>query len=111
MARIISISEIENGMILSEPVFNSSGQTLLSSGVELNQKHIKILKTWNITSLSIHNDDNNNSDNSISPEISKLAKEKVEQRMNWVPRNPIEIDLINTAEKFTAQDLLKKGHD
>lgn len=110
MARIISISEIENGMILAEPVFNSSGQTLLSSGVELNQKHVKILKTWNISSLSIH-DDNNNNENVISPEILKLAKEKVIQRMDWTPRNSIEIDLISTAEKFTAQDLLKKEHE
>lgn len=110
MARIISISEIENGMILAEPVFNTSGQTLLTSGVELNQKHVKILKTWNISSLSIQ-DDSNNENNVISPDILKHAKEQVADRMDWIPRNSLEIDLINTAEKFTAQDLLKKGHE
>jgi hypothetical protein len=109
MARIISIQEVVNGMILSEPVFNLSGQTLLSSGMSLTEKHVKVLKTWNITSLSIQ-DDNNNDDNLINPEILKLAKEKVAKRLDWIPRNPIEIDLINTAEKFTVQDLVKKGY-
>jgi hypothetical protein len=110
MARIISIEEIKNGMILSEPVFNSSGQTLLPFGIEITEKHVKVLKTWNITSLSIH-DDESNDINAISPEILNIAKEKVSSRMDWVPRNPIEIDLICTAEKFTAQDLLNKGHE
>ena len=110
MAKIISITEIENGMILYEPVFNSSGQTLLPSGIELNEKHIKVLKTWNVSSIFIQ-EDNNSEEKEINPEILKLAKEKVAKRLDWEPRIPIEVELINAAEKFTAQDLLNAGHE
>lgn len=53
MARVISCDEIEQGMILAQPILNKFGQILLPANVELQKKHSQLLKTWGITSVTI----------------------------------------------------------
>ncbi|MFW5662598.1 MAG: hypothetical protein ACOCZW_02640, partial [Bacteroidota bacterium] len=56
MSKLIDIKNVEDGMILAEPVVNNFGQTLLSPGTELLSSHIRILKTWNIISIRVKGD-------------------------------------------------------
>lgn len=105
MSKIIMLDKVEPGMILSEPVYNNSGQVLIGAATELNHKTIKVLKTWNIKSVLIK--DNSSDENvEISDEILELAKQKVYARLSWEPRNSNEFDLVNTAVEFTARELL-----
>src|SRR3989339_577908 len=53
MAEIVATNNVNAGMVVSEPVVNSFGQTLISTGVEINEQHIKLLKMWNISCISI----------------------------------------------------------
>ena len=38
MAEIVATKDVKIGMVVSEPVVNSFGQTLISSGVEINEQ-------------------------------------------------------------------------
>ncbi len=105
MSSIVMMDKVEPGMILSEPIFNNSGQVLIGADSALNHKLIKVLMTWNIRSVQIK-DNSNEESNIISEEILELARQKVFERLNWEPRNSNEFDLINTAINFTARELL-----
>lgn len=55
MPRIV-IDQATAGMVLDQPVTNANGRTLMPAGVELADKHIKALKMWGITDVSIKGD-------------------------------------------------------
>ena len=105
MSKIVLIDSVEPGMILSEPVINNSGQILIGAESELNPRTIKVLKTWNIRSVTIK-DNSKDENHEISEEILEIAKQKIYARINWEARNNNEFDLINTAIRFTARELL-----
>lgn len=95
MSRIITTEEIENGMVLKEPILNASGGVLLGSGVTLNEKHKKYFKMWGISSLTIQSDDINDDNNTEIDEATyNKSKEEFLKRFNWEPSNNIEEELV-----------------
>jgi len=94
MSIAIQIEQIKDGMILSETLSNSFGQTLIPSGTILNERHIRILKTWNIFTISIRSNESDE-DSKLSEELRAKAMEVLNQRLNWEPRNIYEEDLVN----------------
>jgi hypothetical protein len=104
MSVLVNLNELEEGMILAEPVLNNYGQTLLNSGVKLNSNHKKILKTWNINSLHIKSN-NPELNEEISDELKIIAENSLKSRMIWTPELAIEIDLFNTASKIFADNM------
>ncbi|GAB1372695.1 hypothetical protein MASR1M45_27580 [Candidatus Kapaibacterium sp.] len=83
-------------MVLAESVVNSFGQTLLNAGCIIGSNHKRILKTWNLTSVSIKSDDDE-VENKISSELLKFAEDNLKLRLLWQPKLPAEIDLYNSA--------------
>jgi len=96
MGKTISIDELQEGMILSDSVVISFGQTLLNAGISVGLNHRKILKTWNVSYVNIKSD-LDMIDEEINPELIKIATENLQSRMNWEPILPIEIDLFKTS--------------
>ena len=94
--------ELEPGSILAEPVLNSFGQTLIGAGIELNQKHINILKTWNIHVVKIKIDSNEEIEKYSDLQL-KLALEKLMQHVKWQPRNRNEEDLLKLGTLFFVE--------
>jgi hypothetical protein len=93
--KLISVSEIEPGMVLTEPVKNRNGQILLNTGIFLEEKHKILLKTWGIGKLSVKSDGDENSSSAVGfPEEKMLA---LKNRLNWQPRNYQENELIELA--------------
>ncbi len=96
MGIIITVEQIKDGMVAAEPVINNFGFTLVPAGTTLMEKHKKILKTWNVFTVSIKTDDIDE-DEEISEELKALALERLSKRMKWTPRNQYEINLYQTA--------------
>ena len=107
MATIISVDEIEDGMILADPILNKFGQNLLPSGASLIKNNIKLLKTWNIRAVTVKTEDDE-IEVDFTPEILALAEEKLKKRMKWLPRNLIEKDIYNMGLKHLAKTLMTK---
>jgi hypothetical protein len=107
MSITIPIENIEDGMVLSEPILNNYGQTLMQSGVNLSEKHKKILKTWNVRLVTVKSDDNEE-EFQISPELKILAEERLSKRLKWKPRNSIERDFYQMGIIHTAKMKLKQ---
>jgi hypothetical protein len=102
VAKSVNLNELEPGSILAEPVLNSFGQTLIAGGAEINQKHISILKTWNIQSVKIKTDSNEEIEKYSDMQL-QLALEKLMQHIKWQPRNRNEEDLLKLGTLFFVE--------
>lgn len=49
----ISVTSLQVGMVLSEDVKDRNGRLLLNSGMELSDRHLRILKIWGVTEVDI----------------------------------------------------------
>ncbi len=56
MAKFV-LERLEPGMRLAADVTDRSGRVLLRAGLELTDKHLKILKTWGVTEASVESND------------------------------------------------------
>lgn len=95
MSEIISIDEIKNGMVLAEDIRNKYGQLLISAETVLNEKHVRLLKTWGITVISII--DNGKEKVMITEEEKEQEKKELLKEIGWEVDNQFEEDLINMA--------------
>lgn len=102
MGKSISINELEEGMILEEPVVNRFGQVLLNKGTSLTLRHKKVFLTWNIKTLIIKSSDERSSI-ALSPEQIEISEKRLKSIVHWLPRNDIEKDLFNTAIILNAR--------
>lgn len=108
MSKVISIDDIEEGMVNLEPIVNRYGQTLLAPGVKLSPQHMMILKTWNIRTIKISGGEEEET-STISEELKLMIIERIRKRANWQPRIPIEEDLLSAAIMHNAKTYMKKN--
>lgn len=93
MPEYITIDEIMPGMILSEPVQNNFGQTMIPKDFKIEEKHLRLFKLWNVTGITIKKDGDDKK-KEISPELIKKMKDKLESRMAWKSENSLENDFF-----------------
>ncbi|MBM2817206.1 MAG: hypothetical protein HW421_3968 [Ignavibacteria bacterium] len=108
MGQVVAIDDIEDGMILSEPVINSFGQTLIPSGATLAVRHINMLKTWNIQGVSIKGDETEENFE-LSEELKTICIEKLSEIVKWMPRNENEEDLYNMGIQSVLRTIEKRS--
>lgn len=108
MPRIINTDEINEEMELQTAVTNKFGQVLIGAGVQLSEKHKKILKTWNINNIEIKSDDLP-IEVEISPENIDAAKAFIATKIKWKSKNKLEDEIIEIAIKAAALQLRKGG--
>lgn len=97
MRQLISTKQIENGMVLATSIKNGFGQIILPEGTELEGSHIKMLKTWGISSIEILEDCDENNNFNFDPHIYEIAKEKLDKKLKWIPENEIEKGMYEMA--------------
>ncbi|MDQ1265127.1 MAG: hypothetical protein QG635_277 [Bacteroidota bacterium] len=108
MASYLSVEDLEEGMELSEPILNSFGQVLIPEGATISERHINVLKTWNIKTVAVKSDEEE-VEAEISEELKQLCMSKVQERIKWQPRNAHEKDLINMAVMTEIKSIDKKS--
>lgn len=93
----IPIDDIEEGQVLTQPIMNNYGQILLPSGATISSRHINLLKTWNIESIHVgnENDSEEEKEEEFGDEVLKHANKRLKGRLNWIPENELEQELYN----------------
>lgn len=107
MGKYVSLKEIIPGMILAEPVVNRYGQVVLAAGIELESHHIGRLKTWGVTLISV--DAEGDEVSGCNQQVLDRAREQVEERLTWAPRNQLEKDMYNAAVEVAAIQMMKSS--
>lgn len=80
----IKLKHIELGTILSDDAKDVNGRMLLSAGSEIQEKHLKIFKTWGVTEVSIVGDDSPEEDieielSDVDPELLNQVEQDIDQ--------------------------------
>lgn len=104
----VSIDLLESGMTLEKPVLNKFEQVLLPIGTELTDRHIRLLKTWNIDFVEVR-DREKEEELGISDEAIAEAIEAVSRRMNWRPANQYENDIFQMGVLNLAEKKMRAG--
>lgn len=111
MSSVVHLEEIVPGMVLGAPILNRYGQTLLASGIVINEKHLLMFKTWGIKHITIEGElEKSDEVSEISEDLMNLAKSHLKKRLLWEPACPIEEDLISAAveriiDTYSSSDL------
>lgn len=103
MPEYVKVDEIKAGMILAEPVQNNFGQTMIPQDFTIEEKHLRMLKLWNITGAMIKKDGDDKK-KELTADVIKKIKEKLESRMDWKTSNSIESNLFTCAIKHLAEN-------
>jgi len=100
------LKEVDPGLILTEPVLNQFGQTLLARGVELQPRHLKVLKTWGCKTVKVKEEGATEKEAEVSPEILERALARVNWRLKWEPTTHLEKEMFQLAVKRVIQKFL-----
>ena len=109
MPSIVHIEEIVPGQVLGAPILNRYGQTLLATGIVIEEKHLLMFKTWGIKHITIEGPKKEVEEViEISEDLLNLARNHIKKRMLWEPGSPIEEDLFEAAVERII-DIYSKG--
>lgn len=109
MSTSVPIDEIKEGMVLAGPVVNSFGQTLIPAGATLKPSHSNLLKTWNISQVSIKGEDSSD-EIEITEEIRKIVLQRLQSRAKWIPESATEKDIFEIGIIAEANKLLNSNN-
>lgn len=101
----VSIEDIEEGLILTQPIINNYGQMLLPAGAKLSLKHINLLKTWNIECINVRGEGDSDTGETVEfgDDVLKHAKSRLNSRLNWIPENELEQELYDIGLKRACE--------
>lgn len=77
---IIPLDELQPGMTLADAARDATGRVLLAAGIEVEERHLKIMRTWGVVEVNIQGEGEAENPKDISPETRKAAVEYVKQQ-------------------------------
>jgi hypothetical protein len=108
MGLVLQLNElkaVEPGLILAEPVLNQFGQTLLPRGVELQPRHLQVLKTWGCKTIKVHKEEFPEKEADVNSEVLDRALARVNWRLKWEPTTNLEKEIFQLAVNRVIQKI------
>jgi len=106
----ISLDETEPGMVVAEEIKSSQGRMLLSEGVILTEKYIRILRTWGVHALIIEGEEEINESAPIPPELLQQAEHEIKPIfMKSNIDHPVVAHLYQARVESRSTELANKG--
>ncbi len=96
-------------MVLADSVVNSYGQTLIGAGLTLSQKHIFMLKTWNVLKVRVKSENEEENEEIISTDVKVRSEQWLKNRIKWKPDNKFEQDIYQMGILNRAKQMMKNG--
>jgi len=78
---MISIDNLRSGMVLAADVTDRSGRTLLASGQEIGEKHVRIFKMWGVLEVSVQGEEQDQITNNSAPPVDPERLRQMEVHM------------------------------
>ena len=102
---IVHVDNLKENMVLSDDVTDLNARLLLTKGLKIQPKHIRILKTWGITEVNVVTDEPDYKESAIK-RIDPKSLVKIEESTKYLFRH---VDLEHPAMKelFRLSVLLK----
>lgn len=81
---IINLDYIKPGMVLNSDVKDINGRLLMTTGTELTEKHLHILKAWGITEVDIKGMTDEDVEEIIKKDVDPFILEQAENELNKI---------------------------
>lgn len=82
----VPVQSLKPGRILAADAKNAHGQLLIRKGMEVTDRHMRVLKSWGVVEVQIEGDPTDAADEMVteqySPEILERARVEVMERMS-----------------------------
>ena len=95
----VSTEKLQAGMLLGSDVKDLSGRMLLKSGTEIQEKHLKVLRTWGVMGVDVEGDIGA-SDQIVElcdmpPEVIAAIEGEIEERFSGVDvTHPVKVTWV-----------------
>ena len=104
----ISTNDLRPGMMLSGDAVHNNGRVLLRGGVALEEKHIRIFKTWGLASVEIEGITQEQVEsealNSLDPDILDAVRDELASHFRHAdPAHPMVRELQRLLVRQRAQ--------
>ncbi|MCX7736163.1 MAG: hypothetical protein N2319_05580 [Candidatus Kapabacteria bacterium] len=97
MIKVIDINELNEGDVLAEPIHNALGHILLPANAVISANSLKLLKTLNITNITIKKIDENSQNEGLTDEEVESTLNIMVEKIGWSPDNEFEEELLKMA--------------
>lgn len=94
--KLVQTKDLRPGMVVSKPVHSFQGALLLKEDTPLDEKKIKLLKTWGVDTVSVWAEDGKEEDNSFQ-RLKAEIQERIILRFSKFEQNPLMQQLKNVA--------------
>jgi hypothetical protein len=105
---LIDINKAEAGMVLSAPVTDRLGRTLLGSGETLSERHIQKLSSWGIEAIQINaGEETAEGGEAADSAIASEDQEKLAAKLDVIFRGTEEVPLMRDLRELAGEHLLR----
>lgn len=110
-AKMVAVKDLSAGSVLADNVLSIKGKVLLGKDVVLSQKHISLLKTWDVQNVFINVSDEEPSAEVISEPVIQNSKPKSEEYVVFTNAyNSIITDTAQTFDFIRKQKIIPVQH-
>ena len=107
---LISINDLQPGMVLAAEVNDRSGRMLLAAGNEITEKHLRIFKRWGVVEVDVAGTDQASVDQIVDSETDAVALEEAERRADDLFRHTAADDpVIRELRRLAVRRMTRGG--
>ena len=105
---LIDINKAEAGMVLSAPVKDRLGRTLLGTGETLSERHIQKLSGWGVEAIHINaGEETTDGEAAADSAIPAEDQEKLTARLNTIFKGTEDVPLMRDLRELAGEHLLR----
>jgi HD-like signal output (HDOD) protein len=108
---LVSIEQLDLGMILAEDVKDMNGRLLISNGVRIEAPHMRVLKMWGICEVAVEGDDpvpEGSNSNVNTEQMDLAAREIIKSFADLDLEHPAIKEIVKLSIPFRATRPAKK---
>lgn len=111
----VTVTRLKEGMVLSEDVHDRGGRVLMTQGTPVQEKHIRIFKTWGIPAVHVEEEAeaaSGNGSETIDLELVNAAKVRALELFRHADlKHPVIEQLFSRCVSRIMQQKPAKGTD
>ncbi len=103
----ISTEKLQPGMVLGDDVKDMSGRMLLNAGTEIEEKHLKVLRSWGVAGVEVEGDGEVD-DEQAEPDFSALSPDEAAAVKAELKSRFASVDINHPFIRALAEQVLRQ---
>ncbi|MBN1984287.1 MAG: hypothetical protein JW795_22365, partial [Chitinivibrionales bacterium] len=99
----IAVDHIEQGMILAQEVYGSTGSALLGKGTQLSPSLGRRLKSWGVSFVYVDGEEESKQEIGNVPISTEEIRQKLQEKFSAVLKNPLMAQLFDAVYEYKSK--------